>query len=142
MSRSGSTTRNASAVTRAARARATVVVRRLISKTPPAALRESPVILFDRFAVALGGRALVARAQVGAPELFAQAAAQLKLKLTQRVYDLRLERGGRLRAALHAPVRDAPQLFDGAAEFPAPRRAGPTAAQPLGLAQTLAQLRP
>src|SRR3954465_14769968 len=105
-----------------------------------AALRKAAVVLFDRLAVAAGRRALVAEPQVGAAELLAQTLAQLKLKLSQGVDDLRLERSGRQRLALHAPVGHAAQLFDGAAEFPA-RRAAQLAAQVLRIAQALAQLR-
>ena len=85
---------------------------------------------------------LIAEAQVRAAELFAQAPAQLDLQLSQRVDDLRLERGGGLRLALHAAVRDAAQLFYRAAEFPAPRRAAAQLApQAFGVAQALAQFR-
>src|SRR5215203_2412661 len=139
MSSSGSPTRRASL-----RARESFLVFRpntsLLLPSPAAALREAAVVLFDRLAVTTRRRALVAEPQVGAAELLAQALAQLKFQLSQRVNDLRLERRGRLRLAHHAPVGHAAQLFDGPAEFSARRRAAQLATQILSVAQALAQL--
>src|ERR1044072_83549 len=101
----GSPTRNRTV--RVRETRELVLFSRLNTSTPlrffasllAAALRKTAVILFDRLAVTTRRGAFVAEAQVGAAELFAQTLAQLKLKLPQRVYDLCLERSGRLSLA-------------------------------------------